>query len=65
MSGTLYKVIGVDNYARENVSDVLVAGAWGMTKEDAETVATLLNKYGERTYFKAVPNNYQLYRFEP
>ena len=60
------KVIKKDNYDRENVSDVLVCE--NCTNTYAERITDLLNKLeGEDSpdYYKAVPDDYKLYRYEP
>ncbi len=61
------KIIGVDNFDRENHSDILVAES--LNEYYAKTIVEFLNnKYGNEYapyYFRVVPDNYKLYRFEP
>lgn len=60
------KIIVVDNYNREHVSDILVAGT--VSKYFAELIVNKLNaSEGEHsdTYYKAVPDDYVLYVFDP
>ena len=60
------KVIKKDNYDRENVSDVLVCE--NCPDAYAERIADLLNRdeaWNTSDFFKAVPDDYELYRYEP
>lgn len=61
-----YKVIGVDNFDRDWISDTLVEE--NLSKEAAEKIAQDRNyregKHGTR-YFKAVPQDHKLYTWEP
>ena len=61
-----YKVIGVDNYGRETVSDILVCE--NCTFKMSVTIKTLLNaemSLGNEVYFKSVPQDTELYKFDP
>lgn len=61
------KVISIDNFGRETVSDVLVKDM--LTDEEAKVMAKDLNeKFGGPTasrFYVVKPDSYQLYRFEP
>ena len=62
------KIIGVDNLNRETKSDVLIAE--NVTDYCAPIIANALNeklcKHDDSpTFYKAVPNGYELYRYEP
>jgi len=60
------KIIKKDNFDRENVSDVLVCENCPIGY--ATLIADLLNnRAGEDSpdYYKAVPDDYKLYRYEP
>lgn len=60
------KVIAVDNYNRENISDFLYLD--GLSEDTAKEVANRLNaKAGQdaERFYKAVTEDYQLYKFEP
>lgn len=61
------KIICIDNFDREIVSDRLIAE--NVPDHYAEGIAEHLNeKYSGTTspvYFKAVPDDYKLYTFEP
>jgi hypothetical protein len=60
------KIIRVDNFDRDNVSDKLIAE--GISSKDAETIVTGLNaKESEDSpdFYKAVPDDHVLYVYEP
>jgi len=61
------KVIAVDNFDRENVSDVLIFE--GLSPVDAKKMADNLNeKFGGDSaprFYKAVPDRAPLYEFKP
>ena len=61
------KIIRIDNFDRESVSDVLVAK--GLTKYYAELIVKLLNDKSSGDYapnfYRAVEDTYKLYVFEP
>jgi hypothetical protein len=61
------KVIAVDNYGRESVSDVLIRD--NLSIEDADALATLLNfKAGDEApdkYYVVKNDDYELYEFNP
>lgn len=64
------KIIGTDNLAREDVSDILWTDGLPNTAESkhcAEIVCERLNRgLGGRagTYYKVVSDNYKLYEFD-
>ena len=60
------KIIAVDNFDRESVSDVLII-PYVINPEIAEQIADLLNKDGAGSdkFYKAVDNDHKLYKFEP
>lgn len=59
------KIIAVDNYARENVSDTLVAE--NVNSYYAPVIAKYLNDdpRHEDSFYKAVEDDYTLYTWEP
>ena len=61
------KIINIDNYNRENRSDYLVCD--NCPEYYAPKIAEFLNeKFGGEhsdNYFRAVPEDYKLYKFEP
>lgn len=60
------KIIAKDNFDRENISEFVVATE--VNKYYANLIAKLLNNRGsdDQPYFyKAVPDDYKLYTFEP
>ena len=60
------KIIGVDNYDRETVSDDLIAE--NVNPWNAKRIVDLLNeKESEDSnwFFKAVPDDHKLFKFEP
>lgn len=58
------KIIGTDNFAREHVSDFLVAE--NLNEYYAELIARLLNARGEHgTFYNAVADDHELYKWEP
>lgn len=57
------KVILVDNYDREHISDVLHAE--GLSAEEAERIADEYNVSAFAWFAKAVPDEYELYKFQP
>lgn len=59
------KIIGKDNYGRDNVSDVLIAE--GLNECYAVEIAFLLNEHGRNQdrYYKAVADDHVLYTWEP
>lgn len=61
----MMKIIGRDNYNRDNVSDVLIAE--GLNEHYAEEIAELLNDHGRNPdrYYKAVADDHVLYKWEP
>lgn len=67
MSDKRYKVVCKDNFARETVSESWLVG-FPVTKRAAITIAEALNESvgpESNSYFKAVPADYKLYKFEP
>lgn len=62
-----FKIIGVDNYARESVSDVLIV-PYIRSEETANIVKDLLNEdAGDEPdrWLKVVPLDHKLHKFEP
>ena len=61
------KIIEVDNFNRESISDSLIAS--NLTEEEAERFVTELNERysGESAwyFYKSVSNEYKLYVFDP
>jgi hypothetical protein len=60
------KVIGTDNFCRDEVDEFLVAD--GLTEEEADNMVIELNsKEGKYrpTYYRAVEDAYKLYIWEP
>ena len=60
------KIIAVDNYDRETVSDFLVCENINASK--GKLVVDFLNRhYGEPSdyYYRLVPDEYKLYKYEP
>ena len=61
------KIIEVDNFNRESISDKLIAS--NLTKEESERYVTELNyRYsGESAwyFYKSVSEDYKLYIFDP
>lgn len=59
------KIIQVDAFDRDNVSDIFIAQH--LTTYWAEHIVTLLNvKFLDSSlFFKAVPDDYKLYKFVP
>jgi hypothetical protein len=60
------KIINKDNYDRETHSDTLVAT--GLNEHYAKRIVDLLNKEegpDSSSFFKAVPDDYKLYEWEP
>ena len=57
-----WRIVGVDNYARETVADTLVIGF--LKKDKAEKIATILNEGEENSdrYYRAVPPDYRMCR---
>lgn len=65
----MFKIVGIDNFARDTVSDYLVADNI-KNKELADVMCEALNaKYCKHesasTYYVVKPNDYKLYRYEP
>lgn len=61
-----WKVIGVDNFDRERISDFLVQD--GLIEEEAVSLARTKNgPHAEQNevYYRAVRADYKLYVFEP
>jgi len=63
------KIIGVDNFARDNVSDILIAENV-QNKEFAEVMQRALNdKYcnheNASTYYVIREDDYKLFKWEP
>ena len=63
-----WKVVGTDNFARETVSDFLAAESIN-SEATAKLIADALNEaYGGRdapVFYRAVSQDYKLYRWEP
>lgn len=61
------KIIKVDNFDRDSISDTLVAE--NVSEFYAEHIVTLLNEKfsGDRSsdFYKSVEDNHKLYEFEP
>jgi hypothetical protein len=58
------KIIGVDNYDRENVSDILVAE--NVNEYYSKLIVKKLNVGGDESrFYKAVNDDYALYVFDP
>ena len=60
------KIIRVDNFDKDFISDGLIAE--NVNEFFAKLIAKLLNKYtgvNSQDYFKAVPDDHKLYKFEP
>lgn len=60
------KIVRLDNYGRDHVSDVLVAEA--VPVEYAQRIVDLLNsQFSDCSdeYFTVKPDDYKPYRFEP
>lgn len=57
------KIIAVDNYDRESVSDILVCG--NVHKYYGEDIVKILNEKPWNTFFKLVSDEEKLYKFEP
>jgi len=60
------KVIGKSNFDNETVDDILIDV--NLTKENAEQIANNMNEdcaENSKYYYKAVEDDYVLYRFEP
>lgn len=60
------KIIAIDNFARQTVSDIVVAT--NVNEYYANLIVKLLNDHeGDNSpwYYKAVPDDYRLYVFEP
>lgn len=61
------KIIKVDNFNRETISDVLIAD--NVQNSYASVITEFLNKkYGGNDlpdFFRAVEDDYKLYKFEP
>jgi hypothetical protein len=61
------KIIQVDNFDREIVSDILIAE--NVPEHFAELIVTYLNNTlsgpCSLDYYKRVPDDYKLYKFEP
>ena len=61
------KIVKIDNYNRESISDVLIAE--NVPSSYAETIVTMLNqKFGGRyssRFYVVKPNDYKLYKFDP
>jgi uncharacterized protein YaiL (DUF2058 family) len=60
------KIIKVDNFDRDNVSDKLIAD--GISSKDAESIVSALNaKESEDSpdFYKAVPDDHELYVYDP
>ncbi len=65
-----YKIVVIDNFNRDNVSDFLYCElAQGVSFSDAKILADLLNeKHGgdySPNFYKAVPFDYEIYEWEP
>ena len=65
--GELFKVIAIDNYDRENVSDRLIES--NISEFDAKAYAALLNDernaQSEDWFYRAVPMSHKLYKYDP
>lgn len=61
------KIVQVDNFDRDNISDVLIAE--NVNKNFGEFLTkALIDKYSSSNspdYFRLVPDNYELYKWEP
>ena len=62
-----YKIIGVDNFDRECVSDTLVCDS--INKYWGDKIVEFMNKavggVNAQTYYKLVPQGHKLFVFEP
>lgn len=63
-----WKVIGVDNFGRESVSDYLVLA--GLSEDAAKKIADIINDDdpapgSASRFYKATPTDQPLYKFEP
>ncbi len=61
-----WKVIAIDNYDRQHISDQLIAD--NMTETEANVKASAMNAKTSDDYwwyYKAVPQDYKLYTFDP
>ena len=61
-----YRVVAVDNYGRENVSDRLIHTGIA-EKKDAQTICDILNKQSHQSswFYKVYGCGEELYVFEP
>ena len=63
----LYRVVQTDNFDRENVSERFITEP--IHENMAKRIQIFLNETysgpNEQEYYKMVPENYQLYKFEP
>lgn len=58
------KVIAIDNYDREYISDRLIKE--NITEEEGKRIADFHNEFcGDGWYHKVVNDDYKLYTFEP
>lgn len=58
------KIIGISNYDNDYVSDVLIKE--NVTESEGKKIIEKMNKNDNDYYFyKIVPDNYKLYKFEP
>ena len=62
------KVVGIDNFDREQIGDILICE--NLTEQRANFIVLALNvKYCRHedspTYYKAVPDNYKLRNYTP
>lgn len=63
------KIIGVDNFDRETRSDILVAVGITSVNLGEVMVKALNEKFcshsGDDTFFKLVPDDHKLFKYEP
>jgi len=57
------KIIGISNYDNDYVSDVLIKE--NVTESEGKKIIEKMNKNNDYYFYKIVPDNYKLYKFEP
>ncbi len=57
------KIIAVDNYDRESVNDILICE--NVHKWYGDMIVKMLNEKSDISFFKLVPDDTKLYKFEP
>lgn len=57
------KIIGISNYNNDYVSDVLIKE--NVTESEGKKIIEKMNKNDDYYFYKIVPDNYKLYKFEP